>query len=437
MGRGGEGDVASPRASERSGSARAAGKDGPHVILYGKSVDVGSFASRHPGGRKVLHIFHNRDATEQFEAFHSTKATKMMQAFLKKSPEVDEKIAAAAASAGGRLSEAEQKRNAAIRKDFRELRETLKAEGLFKTSWVDEVAKALYVLVPMAVGTYMMHSDGGCKIVGALLYALGMQQAGWLGHDYSHHSVFDESPVLNDTIGRFWAWLQGYELQWWKARHNTHHVTTNEVDNDPDVQTAPLLTYVNRWTERLGARPTLNALQKQQHLYFVPLLALLHIYWRAESIMYLAVRPRRYADRLAIMALHYVCLFFVFRGVGWAPFWVAMLSKGVFTGVTVFATHYGEERLPADHSLTLAEQTVRTSRNIAGGTLVDLFTGNISRQVEHHLFPMLPRCNLPKATPLVAAFCKRHDLPFNSDSLWQCVKLNMDMLRISDDKKSD
>lgn len=42
--------------------------DGPlEVHLKGKVVDVTKFARNHPGGAKVLRIFRNRDATEQFE----------------------------------------------------------------------------------------------------------------------------------------------------------------------------------------------------------------------------------------------------------------------------------------------------------------------------------------------------------------------------------
>ena len=41
------------------------------VYLYGKAVDVSKFAKLHPGGAKALRIFNKRDATEQFEMYHS------------------------------------------------------------------------------------------------------------------------------------------------------------------------------------------------------------------------------------------------------------------------------------------------------------------------------------------------------------------------------
>lgn len=38
------------------------------------------------------------------------------------------------------------------------------------------------------------------------------------------------------------------------------------------------------------------------------------------------------------------------------------------------------------------------------------FTGGLNRQVEHHLFPTLPRHNLPKAQELIRSFCSKHGL---------------------------
>ena len=38
------------------------------------------------------------------------------------------------------------------------------------------------------------------------------------------------------------------------------------------------------------------------------------------------------------------------------------------------------------------------------------FTGGLNRQVEHHLFPTLPRHNLGRAQKLIRAFCSKHGL---------------------------
>merc|ERR1719487_3008172 len=125
------------------------------------------------------------------------------------------------------------------------------------------------------------------------------------------------------------------------------------------------------------------------------------------------------------MAVHYAALVWVFQGqMGWLPF--VSLVRGFLTGIIVFATHYGEEHLEGgDHKMTLVEQTALTSRNIIGGYVVNVLTGYISLQTEHHLFPMMPTANLDKAQPLVRAFFKKHKLLYRESNLLECVKYNI------------
>eukprot|EP00962_Isochrysis_galbana_P042650 scaffold16011_cov126-Isochrysis_galbana.AAC.7 len=64
MGKGGDGAV-------RLATRKVDATESLNVHLYGKAVDVSKFAQTHPGGAKALRIFDNRDATEQFEMYHS------------------------------------------------------------------------------------------------------------------------------------------------------------------------------------------------------------------------------------------------------------------------------------------------------------------------------------------------------------------------------
>merc|ERR1711879_1037169 len=62
----------------------------------------------------------------------------------------------------------------------------------------------------------------------------------------------------------------------------------------------------------------------------------------------------------------------------------------------------------------------------AGGTLdiscsswMDWVYGGLQFQLEHHLFPRLPRCQLRRVSPLVRDLCKKHNLPYRSLSFWE------------------
>ncbi len=45
--------------------------------------------------------------------------------------------------------------------------------------------------------------------------------------------------------------------------------------------------------------------------------------------------------------------------------------------------------------------------------------GGLNYQIEHHLFPNMPRPNLSKVQPMVRAHCARHGVPYTETSLWR------------------
>ena len=60
----------------------------------------------------------------------------------------------------------------------------------------------------------------------------------------------------------------------------------------------------------------------------------------------------------------------------------------------------------------LFTRQVTASRNVQHGLIVDTLFGGLNYQIEHHLFPSMPRPFLKKAAPLVRQFCREHDVPY-------------------------
>jgi delta8-fatty-acid desaturase len=56
---------------------------------------------------------------------------------------------------------------------------------------------------------------------------------------------------------------------------------------------------------------------------------------------------------------------------------------------------------------------LRTTMNVATHPLLDWVHIGLQFQVEHHLFPRLPRHNLRKARALVKEVCKKHDIYYH------------------------
>ena len=57
--------------------------------------------------------------------------------------------------------------------------------------------------------------------------------------------------------------------------------------------------------------------------------------------------------------------------------------------------------LDAEQAADPLLRQVLTSRNIRGGPFTDAALGGLNYQIEHHLFPSMPRANLRRAQPVV------------------------------------
>jgi linoleoyl-CoA desaturase len=57
------------------------------------------------------------------------------------------------------------------------------------------------------------------------------------------------------------------------------------------------------------------------------------------------------------------------------------------------------------------------SANITGSKLFHIMSGNLSHQIEHHLFPDIPARRYPQIAGEVKAICEKHGLPYNTGGL--------------------
>jgi fatty acid desaturase len=55
---------------------------------------------------------------------------------------------------------------------------------------------------------------------------------------------------------------------------------------------------------------------------------------------------------------------------------------------------------------------------VRGSRVVDFLMGGLNYQIEHHLFPSMPRPNLRRAQPLVRAFCTERGVSYSESSVF-------------------
>ena len=95
------------------------------------------------------------------------------------------------------------------------------------------------------------------------------------------------------------------------------------------------------------------------------------------------------------------------------------VQQGVFSlylGISFAPNHKGMPIIDSAAKAGFARRQVVTARNISGGPLTTLMLGGLNRQIEHHLFPSMPRPNLRRVEGLVRDFCVAADLGYCEDS---------------------
>jgi fatty acid desaturase len=85
---------------------------------------------------------------------------------------------------------------------------------------------------------------------------------------------------------------------------------------------------------------------------------------------------------------------------------------GVYMGCSFAPNHKGMPTLSAGQRVDFLRKQVLTSRNVRGGRFTDFMLGGLNYQIEHHLFPSMPRANLRHAQPLVQQFCAGRGIPY-------------------------
>ena len=267
---------------------------------------------------------------------------------------------------------------------------------------------------------FVLAGDSWWQIAVAVLLAVVFAQLGFLGHDAGHQQISDSRRV-NYVLGILHGNLGiGLSYGWWVSKHNRHHAHPNTEGKDPDISISTLAFTASQVPSggglaRLGFR-------YQAYLFFPMLLAeavSLHV----ASIRALAGRgSRRRPAEAALLIAHmagYLTVVFLVLSPVKAVVFIAVQQGlfGLYMGSSFAPNHKGMPILGAADQSDFLRRQVLTSRNVSGGWLVDNAMGGLNYQVEHHLFPSMPRPNLRRAQTLVAAFCHQQDLPYCQSSL--------------------
>lgn len=245
-------------------------------------------------------------------------------------------------------------------------------------------------------------------------------QIGLLGHDACHNGVF-RSAKANRLLAIFLDdLLVGLDSGWWRWNHNNHHVNSNEIDVDPDTH-YPVFAFTN--DQALSKPAGLKPWIARQHRSVFALLPAASYSLRIQSWHYLEKRPKLALERRAFLA-HWVLYFgwvLWALGPGWGLLWILLhqILGGAYVAGITEPNHWGRPPSQELGDVGFLRRQVITSRNIRGGWWIDLWCGGLNWQIEHHLFPSMPRNNLRRAAKIVRPYCDELGIHYHVNGFFE------------------
>ncbi|KAL6513611.1 Delta 8 Fatty Acid Desaturase [Orobanche gracilis] len=359
------------------------------LSIQGKIYNVTDWLKDHPGGDIPILNLAGQDVTDAFIAFHPGSAWKHLDKFF----------------TGFYLEDFQVSE---VSRDYRTLVSQFVKSGLFEKKGHGVIYSLCFISLLFSACVYgVLRTDSfwSHMLSGAVL-GLAWMQVTYLGHDSGHYNIM-LTPGYN-RLAQIMAGncLTGISIAWWKWTHNAHHVACNSLDHDPDLQHLPVFAVSSRLFQSLTSqfykrKLTFDSLSRffvsYQHLTFYPVMVVARLNLYLQTILLLL------STNFTVCSIQHI------------QFCLNHFAANVYVGAPK-----GNDWFEKQTSGTI---------DISCSSWMDWFFGGLQFQLEHHLFPRLPRCQLRNISPVVQELCKKHNLPYNSVSFFEANKWTLRTLR--------
>jgi fatty acid desaturase len=270
-----------------------------------------------------------------------------------------------------------------------------------------------------AAAMVLLRDSWWALLVAPLLGVLSTQ-VGFFGHDASHRQISHRerpSRLLGMLAGNL---LNGLSYGWWLDKHNAHHAHPNDLDSDPDVYAGAVVFDAG---QAAGRRGVAGWTTRHQAWLYVPMLTLEALNLHASGVR-AVLRPglRHRRTETVLLVVHYaVYVGLLALTLTWLQAIVFVVVHqvvfGVYLGMSFAPGHKGMPVLDPEQAKDPLLRQVLTSRNVRGGRFVTAALGGLNFQIEHHLFPSMPRPHLRQAQRVVRRFCHERGVGYAEVSL--------------------
>jgi fatty acid desaturase len=310
--------------------------------------------------------------------------------------------------------------------EYAELKGIIKQQGLLDKQPAYYTYKILLTLgmLTLSLTILLVIDNLWLQLLNAAYLAFVFTQISFIGHDLGHRQILGDT--RKNTIGSLiFTLLLGTSGELWVRTHNAHHANPNNIDLDPDIDT-PIIAFTQEEASR--KQGIARFIVKYQAYLFFPITCLLPFSRHVDGIKFvLQKRGKHTAAEALCMAIHFVLYFGL--PVYFLPLWQALLFVVIHQGLqgmymaSVFApNHKGMPVLDEGSRLSFLRRQVLTARNVKAHPFTDFWYGGLNYQIEHHLFPKIPRNKLGEAQAIVKAFCHARSIPYYETGLLQSYR---------------
>jgi delta8-fatty-acid desaturase len=402
------------------------------ICVEGRAYDVTKYVESHPGGWLPISNLAGKDVTDAFANYHpATVYEKLLPNFY--------------------IGDICDYKVSEFVQEHRDVRQELLRRGLFKTdmSYYAKLCVWYATLFTGALYFTILRPSVWEHMLGAVLMAAFWQQIAFFGHDIGHNGVSHVRKndlwwgiVIGNTTG-------GISLGWWKRSHNVHHVVCNSIENDPDIQHMPIFAvspdmfgkFWSTYHEKIVVTDDIaRLLVSVQHYLYYPVMCVARFNLYVQS--YLLLFSREKVDHkaleigtLAIFTTWFTAMVCLCLGSWQERVAYLLLSHGIagLLHVQITLSHFAEDTYHGnaynDDTDEWFRMQCKTTLNVDCPEYMDWFHGGLQFQIEHHLYPRLPRHNLRECRKLVKQLCKKHDVEYKELSfvdgnkrVFRCLK---------------
>lgn len=309
--------------------------------------------------------------------------------------------------------------------EYGELKRQIKSAGLLEKQPLHYIYKISLIVGAFLLGLIFLFLTQNIwlELLGAVYLAIVLAQIAFIGHDAGHRQIFAKT-WKNEIVGLFFGNLViGMSNAWWVDKHNQHHSHPNELDLDPDLNIPGICFNL---TNARNKRSLGRFVMRHQVFLFFPMLLLVAIDMKRTSLRFLFREWKQVrhplTELLLILAHLLVPAALLIFFLGW---WQAILFLivnqallGFILGSAFAPNHKGMPVLEKGSTLSFLRRQIITARNIQGHFFTDFWYGGLNYQIEHHLFPSMPRKNLGAAQIIIRNFCQERAIPYAETSIF-------------------